>query len=576
MPESCSSWSLVRQRGPRSSACGPTTEIRPRRLRGWCEIVVVSWSGSWTLRQPRSRGDLQPRSNLVGHRIGGESKLLSEHLLGRACAVVVDADAQPIVAHDTLPRWGASGLDRDLPHTLGEDLLAIHGVLLLERLQAQGAHDAHFLTLPLQSGSGNGGEMKLAARGQDDGIRATAGRFLHDVNAPKGVTRIEPRVALDVRELLSRERESRRAILSPKRHGPGDRTLEGVRGPGDVEIRYEAQGPELLDRLMRGPVFAKKNGVVRVDPNALLLHQRAEAHARTHVIAEDEERRAEGNDAAAERHAVADGAHAVLADAVVKVPSLELSGANAAGVFHQRLGRPRQVGRASDERRNELGDDLLDSTGVVARRIILVWGRFDQLLEQAARHGLLLERIELRRDVRMGFAPDLVASFPCVVLFCEVAGALFEQPVHLVGHVEEAAWIPAHGLLRGGDFVFSKRLAVRLLRVVLGRRAIADMRSRADKARLRMARLMGDRSVDRGANLHGVVSVVEKLREPSVRLEAFAGVLGVRESRVPFDRDVVVVVDENQVVELQVPRHARRFVADALHQIAVAGEAEDA
>ena len=63
---------------------------------------------------------------------------------------------------------------------------------------------------------------------------------------------------------------------------------------------------------------------------------------------------------------------------------------------------------------------------------------------------------------------------------------------------------------------------------------------------------------------------------PAVRLEALRDVVAVRERGVAVDRDVVVVVDEHQAAELQVAGERRGLVADALHEVAVAADAEDA
>ena len=213
---------------------------------------------------------------------------------------------------------------------------------------------------------------------------------------------------------------------------------------------------------------------------------------------------------------------------------------------------------------------------MIARRVVLVGQRLDQFVEQVGRNGLLLERVEARREVAVAFAPGVVTNLPRVVFLCEVAGALLEERVHRIGDVEEPVWVPPHRLLRRRDLLLSERLAVCLLGVVLRWCAVANVRPRADEARLRMAGLMGDRAVDGGANLRVIVPVIEELDEPAVGLEAFARVLRVREGRVSLDSDVVVVVNEDQVVELKVPGHARRLVTHALHEIAVAREAEDA
>jgi len=50
------------------------------------------------------------------------------------------------------------------------------------------------------------------------------------------------------------------------------------------------QGSQLLDGLVRRPVFSNANRVVRENVHRRNFHQRAEAHARPHVVAEIEKR----------------------------------------------------------------------------------------------------------------------------------------------------------------------------------------------------------------------------------------------------------------------------------------------
>ena len=59
---------------------------------------------------------------------------------------------------------------------------------------------------------------------------------------------------------------------------------------------------------------------------------------------------------------------------------------------------------------------------------------------------------------------------------------------------------------------------------------------------------------------------------PAVGLEARRHVLAEGERGVAVDGDVVVVVEQRQLAEPQVPGERGRLVADALHQVAVAGE----
>jgi hypothetical protein len=70
-----------------------------------------------------------------------------------------------------------------------------------------------------------------------------------------------------------------------------------------------------------------------------------------------------------------------------------------------------------------------------------------------------------------------------------------------------------------------------------------------------------------------VVPVLDVLGMPPVRLEAFQDVLGESAGGVPVDRNVVVVIDTNQVSQLQVSCEGSGFAGYTLLSTAIAKEA---
>ena len=74
-----------------------------------------------------------------------------------------------------------------------------------------------------------------------------------------------------------------------------------------------------------------------------------------------------------------------------------------------------------------------------------------------------------------------------------------------------------------------------------------------------------------------VVRVVDVLDVPALRREPLAAVLGrERELGRPVDRDVVVVVEVDELAEAELARDRGRLVRDALHQVAVGADRVDA
>src|SRR5207247_316570 len=62
---------------------------------------------------------------------------------------------------------------------------------------------------------------------------------------------------------------------------------------------------------------------------------------------------------------------------------------------------------------------------------------------------------------------------------------------------------------------------------------------------------------------------------PSVSQEPGGNVLGEGDARVPFDGDVIVVVDPAELVETQVGGQRRRFRRNALHHAAISANRID-
>ncbi len=134
--------------------------------------------------------------------------------------------------------------------------------------------------------------------------------------------------------------------------------------------------------------------------------------------------------------------------------------------------------------------------------------------------------------------------------------------------VERLVLGPAVRTLRKLHLILAERGAVRLVRVLLVRAAIADVRVRHDQRRLRRAFAgLAQRRVD-GSRVHAI----DALHLPAVRLEARRYVFGERHGRGSVERNEVGVVDADQLAELLVPRDRGRLVRDALHHVAVARE----
>ncbi len=149
---------------------------------------------------------------------------------------------------------------------------------------------------------------------------------------------------------------------------------------------------------------------------------------------------------------------------------------------------------------------------------------------------------------------------------------------HVVGDDEALLRIEAEHLLRRGQLVGAERGPVDLAGVLLAGARPADDRLQDDHRRLRRLALRG---LDRRVQLGHVFDVlagllpVDGLHLPAVRLVALGDVFGERDVRVVFDRDLVRVVDRDEVAELLVAGEAGCLGGDALLQVAVTGDHVD-
>ncbi len=109
---------------------------------------------------------------------------------------------------------------------------------------------------------------------------------------------------------------------------------------------------------------------------------------------------------------------------------------------------------------------------------------------------------------------------------------------------------------------------MRLETVLLGR-AETDMRAHQDQRR---PRGVGAGGVQRGADRIHVVAVGHVDDLPAIRLEALRAILGEGDVGTGGERDVVVVIQADQLAEFQMPGQRSRFAGDTFHQVTVADD----
>ena len=353
-----------------------------------------------------------------------------------------------------------------------------------------------------------------------------------------------------------------------ERELPAFRRLRGVGRAEDEEVRDGAQRGHVLDRLVRRAVLAKADGIVRQHVDDADAHQGCKADRRTAIVREDQEAAGIGDEAAVQRHAVHRRRHAVLAHAVVDVAAGEVGRGDRLGLAGLGVVGAGQVGGAADGFRQDAVDDFQrvfrslagGRVGLRLGELPLVGG--DRGIEAAFEvAGKAADELRLLLGVGL-----FEAGFPFLV---RLGGAQAgEAPgVEHVGGNDEGFRFPVQRLAGGGNLFGAEGRAVDLVRAGLVRGAEADGRLAGDQGRL--VGLVG--FLDGGGDGVRIVAV-DGDGVPLAGAEAGVLVGRVGNGDRAVDRDVVVVPEDDQLVELQVAGERDRFLADAFHEAAVTDE----
>lgn len=120
---------------------------------------------------------------------------------------------------------------------------------------------------------------------------------------------------VDRGHVLPRQYQRHRPVPGFQRNAPRDSHFVGVAKADDDEARNRAQAGDLFDRLVCGTILAERNAVVGEHVDDVNAHQCGETDRRTHVIGEDQERRAERHGSTMRGQPVENRAHAMFAHA---------------------------------------------------------------------------------------------------------------------------------------------------------------------------------------------------------------------------------------------------------------------
>src|SRR6202022_762692 len=211
-------------------------------------------------------------------------------------------------------------------------------------------------------------------------------------------------------------------------------------------------------------LLALAHGIVSEHKDGGQLHQGREPNGRPRIVAEDEERGAEGAKFG-QREAVDGGRHRMLADAEMQVPAagsarLEVSGALER---EQCLGGGAEIRRSPEKPGNVLGKNIEDlARGIATGDAFRVGGKNRQPLIPSSRQLAPLHQLDLGRELRMFRAISRKQLSPTAAgLSPARANSGGEVLAHSVGNEKLRVLGPSVGAFDEPDLFLAQWLAVR-------------------------------------------------------------------------------------------------------------------
>ena len=306
-------------------------------------------------------------------------------------------------------------------------------------------------------------------------------------------------------------------------------------------------------------------------PDHALLHQRRHAQGIAGIFREHQEGAAERQQAAVQRHAIHDVAHAELAHPVGDVVAARVAVQWVAAGPVGQVGAG-QVGGTADPL-GQRGDQALDGqlTGLASSHSFgLFQGGSQGGLHAASPVGgqiTLHAAAELGGLGRegLGILGELVVPqfFHALAL-----GLGVPTLVDILGDNEWCV-VPAQILAGGVDFGLAQGGAMHVMGAFLVGRALADDGLALDQGGL-VGMLLG--FLDGGLDGLGVMAVDIADHVPTIGLEALRGVVGKPAFGVAIDGDAVVVPEGDQLAQAPGAGQGAGFVGDTFHHAAVAHE----
>src|SRR5450830_722513 len=500
----------------------------------------------------------------------GEAELFEQGWRRRRLAVGGHADHTTFQAHVLVPVVGMGGFDGDTRADLQRQYrLLVARVLGIEDAGARHRHHTNLAALLGQLVVRLHRQAHFRTGRDQDQLRL-ARAILQHITTAADVVDLHGIAGL-VLQVLPGEDQRRRTVLALQGVFPGHGGFHRVGWTPGVEVRRATQARQLLDRLVGRTVFAQTDGVMGVDMDHALLHQRRHTYRVAGVFHEHQEGRAVRQQAAVQGDAVHDRGHAEFAHAVVHVVAAGVFSADALATFPQGQVGTGQVGRTAEQFRQQwtegvqgvlagftagdgfaLGRDFSD----VGRDF---FGEVSRQLAAQATHQLIgfgREGCGVGRETLVPLGFDSMTGFLGIPLGIDV-GRDFERAV-----------VPLQRRAGQGDFRVTQWGAVAVFLALLVRRTEADGGLAADQGRT----VAFARGLDGGLDLFRIMTVDIADHLPVVGLETLGRIVGEPAFDFAVDGDAVVVIEGDQLAQVQGTGQGSDFVGNAFHHAAITEE----
>ena len=323
----------------------------------------------------------------------------------------------------------------------------------------------------------------------------------------------------------------------------------------------------MLYRLMRRPVFANGNAVMRKYKDGTQAHQCSHAYCRTHKIGKYEEGTAKRNEAAVQRNTVQCFAHSVFTHAKMNISAGSvIFGIITAGFHYCFIGRSK-VGTAANKLRQLHGKFLQHFAACFTGRNAFNIIKYCFKVAAAYKHIAFNAFFKFLAEFRVNHFIICKQCFPCSLFFCTGCKFIVKMLAYGYRHIKALPNRPVSCFFGFGNAFGAKRFAV-AGSVILFRAAVTDMGTYNNKARMFGISLGFFNGIFQSVDIFGIGNAQYL---PAVCFKAFAYIFAESNFGIAFNGNMVVIIKINKFAQTQSTGQRCSFACNAFHLVAVAG-----